>query len=328
MPNINKHLILMSIAGCVIAGSVPAAEVLNYPQVASIEIPNSKGKFDFLRVDEKRQRLLAAHENDGTSDYIDLKTHSLIKRLKVGGAVDNATDADSKFYYVSVQEDKRVAVVDAEKLIEVKSIPVAGPTDAIIFEPKNQMVYVTEDEGSHVFVIDPKFNKVAATVDIPGVPEFMLYDAEHDKIYLNIKDKDVVAVIDPATQKTIGQWPTGAAKQPHGMALDSSKHLIYVAGGNGMLVAIDTASGKTTDSITIAEKVDQIAMDAAGGLIYCAGPEKMSVISSQGAKLRELGYLTTAATARNVTVDPGTRTVWTTYTDGKNAYAKGWMPPK
>jgi len=30
-------------------------------------------QFDFLRIDSKRQRLLAAHEKDGTSDFIDLR---------------------------------------------------------------------------------------------------------------------------------------------------------------------------------------------------------------------------------------------------------------
>src|SRR3984893_3067810 len=102
--------------------AVAAAEqTLHLTPAASIEIPNSKGKFDFLRVDSKRHRLLAAHENDGTADYIDLQKNSLISRAKVGGAVDHAVDADSKFYYVSVQEAERVAVVDAETLKEVKS---------------------------------------------------------------------------------------------------------------------------------------------------------------------------------------------------------------
>jgi hypothetical protein len=41
-----------------------------------------------------------------------------------------------------------------------------------------------------------------------------------------------------------------------------------------------------------------------------------------------LGDLATAATAKNVAVDPQTRAVWTTYTDGKSSFAKSWMPPQ
>jgi hypothetical protein len=67
------------------------AEIL--VSAATIDIPNSTGKFDFLRIDPKRGRLLAAHENDGTADYIDMRKNMLITRLKVGGAVDPVTRA-------------------------------------------------------------------------------------------------------------------------------------------------------------------------------------------------------------------------------------------
>ena len=281
-----------------------------------------------MRVDSIRHRLLAAHENDGTADYIDLQKNSLITRLKVGGAVDTAVDQDSKFYYVSVQEAKRVAVVDAETLMEVKSIKTSGPTDAIIFEPKNHMVYVTHDEGADVWVIDPASAKVVATVTIPGVPEFMVYDDQADRIYLNIKNKDVVAVIDPSSNKVVAQWPTAPARQPHGLAVDSKNHRVFAAGGNGKLVVIDTQSGAASGSVDIAPRVDQIVFDEVGGLVYCAGVDKMSVVSTAGGKVASLGEVATAPTARNVAVDPATRAVWTTFTDGTSSFAKSWLPPR
>jgi YVTN family beta-propeller protein len=293
---------------------------------ASIELQHSSGKFDFLRVDPKRRRLLAAHEHDGTADYFDLQKNALITRLKVGGAVDTAVDADSKFYYVSVQEAERVAVVDAATLKEVGSIKTPGPTDAILYEPKNHMVYVTHDDGSDVWVIDPAASKVVATIVIPGVPEFMVYDEAADRIYLNIKTKDSVAVIDPATNKVVSQWPTAPATQPHGLALDAANHRLFSAGGNAKLVAIDTKTGSSTGSIDIVAKVDQIALDSAGGLLYCAGAGEMSVLQDTGGNLTSLGELTTAATARNVAVDPVSRAVWSTFTDGQSSFAKSWIP--
>src|SRR3984893_18078828 len=139
---------------------------LVWPTAASIEIPQSSGKFDFLRIDSNRHRLLAAHEKDGTSDFIDLQKHSLIARVKVGAAVDTAVDSDSKFYYVSVQEGERVAVLDAATVKEVNSIKMAGPTDAVIYEPKNHLVYVTHDDGTDVWVIAPQMAKVLAKIAI------------------------------------------------------------------------------------------------------------------------------------------------------------------
>lgn len=295
---------------------------------ASIEIPGSKGKFDFLRVDSKRHRLLAAHENDGTADYFDLAKNSLITRVKVGGAVDTAVDVDSKFYYVSVQEDRRVAVLDAASLKEVKSIKLDGPSDAIIFEPRNHLIYVTHDEGANVWVIDPAAAKVVASIEVPGVPEFMVYDETTDRIYLNIKSADLVAVIDPATNKTIAKWPTAPAVQPHGLALDAANHRIFSSGANGKLVVIDTGTGKVTGTADITTKVDQIAYDPANHVVYCAGPEKMSMVRTSAESVFAAGEIKTAATAKNVAVDPQTGSVWTTYTDGQSSFAKSWTAKK
>ncbi|MGH8267785.1 MAG: hypothetical protein ACRETS_10725, partial [Steroidobacteraceae bacterium] len=93
------------------------------------------------------------------------------------------------------------------------------------------------------------------------------------------------------------------------------------------LVAIDTATGAVTGAVDITPEVDQIAFDAASGLLYCAGTGHMSVVQARGS-LRRLGDLATAATARNVAVDPATRNVWTTYTDGKSSFAKAWSAPQ
>ena len=326
-----KHL-YQSMTAALAIGVVIAAwageQGLGWAIAAAIEIPQSAGKFDLLRIDPNRHRLLAAHAKDGTADVIDLNRHSLIARVKVGSAVDTAVDADSRFYYVSVQEGERVAVLDAATLKEVNSIRVPGPTDAIIYEPKNHRIYVTHDDGADVWVIDPQAAKVVASIAIPGAPEFMVYDPSTDRIYLNIKTKDLVAVIDPSKNKVIAQWPTAPAIQPHGLALDAAGHRIYSAGANGKLIAIDTASGSAIGSVDITPKVDQIAFDPASGLLYCAGTGKMSVVRTSGGKLSRLGDLATAATARNVAVDPATRVVWTTYTDGKSSFAKAWSAPQ
>jgi len=295
---------------------------------STVELSKSGGKFDFLRIDAKNHRLLASHEEAGTADIVDLKSTRLLKTIKVGAAVDTAIDPESKIYYVSVQEEKRVAVIDAETLVEKGSIPTPGPTDAILFNPTNRMVYVTFDGGDAVWVIDPKAAKITATIPVAGVPEFMVYDAEANRIYLNLKSKNVVAVIDPVSNKVAAQWGTAPATAPHGLALDSANHQIFSAGGNGKLVAIDTTNGTVTATADITAKVDQIAFDAGSGLVYCAGPARMSVVMAAPGKLAVAGSIVTFPSARNVAVDLETHAVWTTYTDGKSSFATSWLQAK
>src|ERR1700694_5536995 len=123
-----------------------------------IEMPNAPGKFDFLEVDPKTHRLLAAHETDGTADFVNL-----------GGApVHIATDPVTGNYFVSAQEGQRVVVISGKTLKETNSIPMAGALDGIVFDPKNRCVYVANDEGNHVWVINADTEKMVGDIRIPG----------------------------------------------------------------------------------------------------------------------------------------------------------------
>lgn len=293
----------------------------------SIRIPASKGKFDFLAVDPVQHRLLAAHEKDGTADFIDLKTGTVLARLKVGPAVGIAADTKSGKYYVSVQDDKRVAVIDAKTLVETASIPTPGETDAILYDEKDDRVYVTNDNGKYLWAIDPVAGKVVAAIEVPDGPECMAHDAAKDRIYMNSKVHDEVVVIDTKSNTVVAHWATAAAKGPHGLVLDAKLGRIYVSGENGMLVALDTQSGGVVSSTGITTKVDQIAFDDATGLIFCAGPDHLSVARATAAGLEFVGNVDSAATAKNVAVDPTTHKVWTTYTDGTDSFAQSWRQP-
>jgi DNA-binding beta-propeller fold protein YncE len=112
------------------------------------------------------------------------------------------------------------------------------------------------------------------------------------------------------------------------MALDAANHRIFTSGANGKLVSIDTGTGKVTGTAAIGEKVDQIAFDPSKQVVYCAGPDKMSMVSTSGTSMSPAGEFKTAATAKNVAFDPQTGAVWTTYTDGKSSFARSWVAAK
>jgi YVTN family beta-propeller protein len=296
---------------------IPAATVL---------IENSKGKFDFLEVDTINHVLLAAHEKDETSDFIDLNSNKLLARVKTGPAVHIALVPALSQYFVSDSSDKKVLVLDQKTLSKVGEILTEGELDAIVLDTKNQQLYVANDEGTHVYVIDPKAQKITATINIPSAPEYMVYDESSDKIYLNLKEENSIAVIDPTTNKVAALWPVAPATGPHGLAFNAIANHLYVAGANGKLVVIDSKTGKVIGSTSIVEKVDQNVFDPVTRRIYCAGPGNMSVIQETDTGIEFLGNVPTAETAKNVAVDPENHVIWTTFTDGVNSYAKSWRP--
>lgn len=292
-----------------------------------IEVAGSHGKFDFLEIDETGHRLLASHTADGTVDIFDLATNRLLARPATGAAQDTAFDPRSGKYYAAVSEEKKLVVIDAKTFAIKNTIPTDGPLDGIIFDPKNRCVYAAHDNGKELWVVSADREKIVATVAIPGPPEVFLYDAASDRIYLNIKTTDEIVVIDPAQNAVVAHWPTAPAKGPHGLALDAANRRLYSAGNNGQLVAIDLASGRVIGTAAIAPKVDQIAFDPGVRRIYCAASDTLSVVQATRDGLEFLGNVASFPGAKNVAVDAKTHAVWTTYTDGKNAYAKSWVLP-
>ena len=292
-----------------------------------ITLPDSAGKFDFLEIDAARHRLLAAHEKDDTADFIDLTTLKVITRLKLGSVVHIITDPETGRYFVSAQGEQTMIALEGDTLKEIGRVKLPGELDALVLVPRHHRVYAAHDNGSHLWAIDTQTLAPEGEVVIPGAPEYVTYDSAADRIYLNIKTTDEVVVIDPGTNQITAHWPTAPAKSPHGIALDAARGRLYVAGGNGIAVALDLASGQVVSSTEIAKAVDQAAFDPKANRLYCAGAEKLSVVQVSDAGLTLLGHVATNATAHNVAVDHATGDVWTTYTDGKKAFAKSWKLP-
>jgi DNA-binding beta-propeller fold protein YncE len=293
----------------------------------TIKIPDSKGSFDFLEMDPEHHRLLAAHEGDGTADVIDLDTSAVLARVKIGGApVDVVSDAKTGRYFVSAQGGKRVAVVDGSTLKETGSIPMAGPIDAILLVPASRRLYVAHDDGTHVWVVDVDSLKLVGAITIPGAPEYMAYDASADRLYVNIKATNEVVAVDAGTNAVVAKWATAPASQPHGLAFDPDSGRLFSAGNNGKLAVIDVKTGKVVAVADITSKVDQIAFDPSTRRVYCAGPDRLSVVQETADGAALLGSVKTASTAKNVAVDTKTHAVWTTYTDGTSSYAQSWVP--
>jgi DNA-binding beta-propeller fold protein YncE len=237
-----------------------------------------------------------------------------------------ALDPKHNRYFCSGGDAKTVYVLDADSFKQVDAIAMPAETDALIYEPKNGRIYVTNDEGSHVWGIDPDTDKVVQDVDIPGVPEYMVYDAGNNRIYLNIKTKDEIAVIDPDAGAVVTTWSTLPARGPHGLGFDAETGRLFSAGINGRLAVVDIKTGSVIASPSFASLVDQAAFDPGTKRIYCACTGQMSVLQETAEGANFVGNVVTADTAKNVAVDPATRGLWTTYTDGATSYAKGWTP--
>ncbi|MEI9997679.1 MAG: hypothetical protein WDO13_00125 [Verrucomicrobiota bacterium] len=314
--------ILITALSCLSLATSAFAEGGALSPQAPVEITGTHGKFDFLKVDVARRRLLACHTGNGTLDVIDLDSSKLIASVPTGAAQGVAIDDKGGRYFVSVSKPPQLAIVDASTLKVTGTVPLPEAADLAAFSDGLDRVIVDDGEKPQMWVIDPESKKVVTTIALPGTGmEDLDFDSGGLILAQNLKDSSQLAGVDTASGKVKNTWPTAPAEKPHGLARVNGTDTFLVAGGNGQLVQIDLISGQVLASADIAPHVDEIAYDGALGLVYCAsGTGVMSVVSF--ATMKNTGDLPTAPGAHSIAVDPKTHTVWIAFTKGDKAYVQ------
>jgi sugar lactone lactonase YvrE len=295
-----------------------------------IAIKGAHGKFDFLKVDLIKHRLLAAHTGNGSLDVFDLEQRALLKSIPTGAAQSSVVDAQGNRYFVAVSKPPQLVFVDAGELKEIAKVPLKGPADICAFDAEAGKVYVDHDDAKEVWVVDPEAKKVIATVDLPGdSPEDLSFDHDYKQLFQCLKTSSTVAVIDVTEHKVTATWPTAPAQGPHGMAIVPEQGALLIAGGNGKLVLMSQKDGHVLASADIPPRVDQIAYDPEENRVYCAsGTGKIGVVEVEKGKLTTLGEVPSSEGCHSIVVDPWTHTVWIAYAKGDASFVQPFTPRK
>ena len=294
-----------------------------------IVVPDSKGRFDFIQVDNTARHLLANHTQNATLDVFDLDSGKLLKHCPTGAAMGVGVDEKGGKYYVGVSKEQKLVTIDAQTLEKAGEVALTGPADDALFCPKNGQVYVCHDDGKEVWVIDPAAGKIVASVAIGEAPEVLVYDANAGRIYQNIKTTAMLSVINPETNKVEYDWPVQPATGPHGLAFDPATHRLFVAGANGKLAVLDSGSGTLIATVNIPQGVDQIAIDAELRRIYCPSRNgTLTVIQETAAGVESAGELPIAKGCHSVALDPKTHAVWIAYPEGDKSYIRRFTAEK
>jgi DNA-binding beta-propeller fold protein YncE len=283
-----------------------------------------------MAVDAKTRRLLLAHSANDQLAVVDMDAGAVVKQIDLGdgaGGYGVAVDERDGKYFVGTALN-RVVDVNRKNLVVQSNIAMPGPIDALSFDPKNDTLYADEGNGTHVWAINARTDKVVATIDVPGKPEYVDYDPISDRIYQNIEpEPSMVFAIDTKTNTVESRWPVTPAVRVHGLAIDSASGRVFSIGINGKLAVVDVKTGSIVTIVDVAERVDQIAFDAANKRLYCpSGTGVMSIVqeTDDGAVL--LGSVSIPRHTHSVAVDPTTHAVWISYGGAESDYVVKLTP--
>jgi YVTN family beta-propeller protein len=191
---------------------------------------------------------------DGSSSVsvIDTATDTVAKTIEVGKTPNGVTlTPDGRLLLVTVYGDNKIVFVDTATQSVVGEAAIAKP-HTISIAPGGKLAYVTSQEPGHfgLAVLDLAARSVTKTIPLEKTPR----DGEFGDgkfFYFTQAGVPAVQVLDPATDKVVGEIPTGV-----------SPHSIYISGGTGFIVVqgpgeltlFDPQANKTTRSIAVGKQ--------------------------------------------------------------------------
>jgi DNA-binding beta-propeller fold protein YncE len=292
-----------------------------------VEVTGTQGKFDFIKIDPAKNRLLACHTGNGSLDVIDVTTSRLIKSVPTGAAQGVAIDDKGGRYFVSVSKPPKMVIIDSTKLEVTDEVPLSDPADVMAYNPVLDRAFVCNDEKPELWVIDPAAKTILTTLTMPGKGmEDLGFDDKGAWLYQCLKDTNELAQVDAKKLKVITKWSTSPAEKPHGLAMIPGTDTVLVVGGNGKLVLMSLHRGQVLASCDVSPKVDEIAYDPGLKRVYCAsGLGTISVVDVGQNKLTPSTPLISLPGAHSIAVDPQTHTVWIAFAKDGKAYIQAFQ---
>ena len=279
----------------------------NYKFIKEIPIAGDEG-WDYLSIDTQVRRLYVTHGSKIV--VLDLDKDAVVGEIADLPGVHGFALASrlGRGFSSNGAEDK-VSQVDLKTLKTIGKIETGKNPDAILYEPRRSEGYAFNGRGNSVTVFDAQTAK--QTIPLGGKPEFAVSDPDVGRIYCNVEDTNEVVAIDTAKHEVVARWPAAPGERPAGLAIDLANHRLFV-GCRGLLVMMDSATGKVTATVPIGLGLDACAFDDRSKLVFASCGSGTVTIANvdKSDKLAVVQTLETKPGARTMALDPQTHRIY------------------
>jgi len=240
--------------------------------VGTIAIPGAAGsEFDHAAFDAKSRRVFIAHTARDCLEVIDHDGGRHLATLPgfpgVAGAV-----ADDGQILVTNRGSASVAWLDAGTL-KTHAVFKTGarPNGAVIVARSGLAIAacIGDDKETPTLQLFGLSDHKHVSIDLPGRPRWCVTDAAAERIFLCIREPSMVLVARLPDLGAVKHWkvPSSGA---HGLDIDHSRGLLYVACDDKTLVEMSSTSGEITNVWPIGGPPDVTFFNPATGLVHVA----------------------------------------------------------
>jgi DNA-binding beta-propeller fold protein YncE len=281
-------------------------------EVAEIRLPGPAVRFDYQSLDQKNGRLYIAHMNADQLVVFDTEKRQVIANLdgfkRVHGVV--AVPEAARVFASATGEHQMIAV----DMNTLKIAGAAGPInypDGLAYSPTTRRVFVSDEHGGVDAVVDAQTNKLIMSIPLGGGAGNTVYDPGARQILVAVHGVNELVAIDPAAMKIVGRYKLPGIENPHGIALDETNRLAFIAGEENHSLAVFDLKTMTLLSVhQVGEDPDVLAFDSGLGRLYVSAESgRVTVFQEANRDLHQLGQFQMPH-AHTVSVDSNSHLVY------------------
>ena len=240
--------------------------------IGTIAIPGAAGSaFDHAAFDLKSRRVFIAHTARDCVEVIDHDAGRHIATLPgfpgVAGAV-----ADDGQILVTNRSSASVVLLDAYSLeTRVMFRTGARPNGAVIVARSGLAIAacIGDDEEAPTLQLFGLNDHKHVSIDLPGRPRWCVTDAAAERVFLCIREPSMVLVARLPDLGAVTHWKIPSAGA-HGLDIDHSRGLLYIACDDSTLVEMSSISGEVSSVWPIGGAPDVTFFNPATGLVHVA----------------------------------------------------------
>jgi DNA-binding beta-propeller fold protein YncE len=329
---LHRPSLALLISGALAAGAVtalaadpPSAPRYTLTRAVPLGAPD---RWDYVVFDPPSHRVYVAHGDQVT--VVDGHDGAIVGAITgmAGGTHGIAISTATGQGYTDDGRAGEAVAFDLKTLAVKARIAVETDADAVALDPASGHVFIVEGDAKAVTAIDPRTNAVVAKIDGGEGLEYAAADGRGALFVAGAEKRDVVR-IDTATNTVTARWPIADCASPHGLAMDSDHHRVFVSCVNERLVVVDSDSGEEVAGVAIGAGTDAAAFDAARGLIFSSNGRDgtVSVIAQTDPRTYvPVATVPTAVSGRTMSLDPATGRLYIAAADVDPSPTPGGRP--
>lgn len=290
--------------------------------VQTISLPDVKGGFDLMALDDGQGRLFLNAEDNNSTEVLSVRGHGArlhtIRGMHQPKWVVYRPES-SKLYVAN--GDGRVVILNSETYEIIDTLQFSESANNLRFDQNTGNLYVgVGNTYGAIAVIDTRSDTVVRKIPLRNFPK--QFEVDGPRILVNVPTARRVQVVDRQSGATLDEWKTCESENIP-MALDRRHHRLFVGCKAGELVVLDTISGRRVTTVPISKGADGIHYDEKKGRLYVSCAEGfLDIVQASGDRYSRLARLPTRPGAGTSLFAPSLRRIFVALPQSKESVAE------